>query len=73
MIGPEGHAEHVGDDLLLDPLVLELAREVEEHLPRDLRQGGPHTSGGRELRDEDHRLLHDRVDEELSVHATFPP
>ena len=48
---------------------LELARQLEVHLVRDVREGRAHAAARGELRDEHRGLVHDGVDEQLNVHA----
>jgi hypothetical protein len=45
------------------------ARQLDEDLPRDVRERRAHATRGRELRDEDRRLAHDAVDEERGLHT----
>ena len=69
MIGPQRHAEHVGDHVLLDTLPQQLRREIDEYLIGDLRQGCAHATRGRQLGDQHRRLLDHTVDELCDVHA----
>jgi len=69
LIAAERQPEHVRGDPLCDALRVELAREIEEDLVRDLRERRSDAGGRRQLSDEDRRLLHDAVDEEPDVHG----
>ena len=70
VVGAKRHPEHVGDDLLLDAAMLQFAGQVEKHLLGHVRQRGAYPARGSELRNEDHRLLHDGVDEQVGVHVS---
>src|SRR5262249_14692029 len=70
LVRAESQTEHVGNDLFADVLALELIDEPDEDLVGHMRQRGADAVGGRELRDEDHRLSNDGVDQDLRVHAT---
>ncbi len=69
LIRAQGQTEHVGDDLLADALALELTHEADEHLVGDVRKRRANAIDGRQLRDQNHRLAHDCVDQYLCVHA----
>jgi hypothetical protein len=42
-------------------------------LVRNVRERRAHSAAGRELRDEHHGLLDDRVDEQVSIHVALQP
>ncbi len=60
--------EHVGSNLARDPVALDLPRELEEHLIRDVREGCTNPGSCGELGDQNRRLTHDGVDQKLRIH-----
>jgi hypothetical protein len=69
LVGAKRHPEHVGAHLAAHALRFELPRQLDEHLIRHVRERRPEPAARRELRDEHRRLPHDRVDEQIDVHA----
>ncbi|MCA9524668.1 MAG: hypothetical protein KC549_00030 [Myxococcales bacterium] len=69
VVGAQGHAEHVGDDLAAHALVAQLGHQVEEDLVGDVGQGGADPRGGGEVGDQHRGLADHRVDQVGGVHG----
>ena len=62
LIRAQHQPEHVGNHFFAELLPFELAHQPDEHFVGDVRKRGTHAIGGRELRDQDHRLANDGID-----------
>jgi hypothetical protein len=63
VVRAEGKPEHIRDDLIPEPLLLQLADEVEKDLIGRMSERRPDAGRCRQLRDEHRRLSNDRVNE----------
>src|SRR4029079_7261048 len=68
-VAAQCETEHVGADFAAQPLGLELASQLEKHAIGEVGERGARATTGGQLCDQNHRLTHHLIDQDLSVHA----
>ena len=63
LVRAQRHAEHVSSNLAARALLVARPCELEEHLPCDVRERSSRAGHRRDLRHQNHRFAHDRIDE----------